>query len=113
MIHAFHALYKTADAANGPLEEAEFHTLLVESQMVNGTRVFLVREKHGWWNQEEHHAMHTFTTLSTEEGFSNYEEAAKLFDRQTQVRVDQGFIWAYAPDPYGEDPRGHLVTSLV
>jgi len=65
----FETLYKTdspKDFANG-----EYYQIHLEIEIHDGKQVFFVREKHGWFNDEEKRSAHHIFTLSPQEGFSS------------------------------------------
>ena len=94
----FETLYKTdspKDFANG-----EYYQIHLEIEIHDGKQVFFVREKHGWFNDEEKRSAHHIFTLSPQEGFSTLSEAEKAYHQQVKVRASAGFVHSFRFDPW-------------
>jgi hypothetical protein len=105
-------LYRTATPTDSTVD-AEFYELFLDSKVINGRRVFFVKEKHGWWDEAEKRTVWLVNTLCPEEGLSTYDEAADMYDKQVRKRVSDGFPHSFSPDYYGDNPRGFLYRNLA
>jgi hypothetical protein len=96
----FVTLYKTdspKDFANGEYYQVRFES---EVHPATGKQVFFVREKHGYFDNEQKRAVHPLTTLSPEEGFTTVEEAAERYEQQLKHRASGGFVHSFSLDPF-------------
>ena len=96
----FETLYKTdspKDFANGEYFQVHFN---VETNPVTGKQAFFVREKHGYFDNEQKRAVHPVTTFAPEEGFTTFEEAAERYEQQLRHRASEGFVHAFSVDPF-------------
>lgn len=105
-------LYKTAHPTGGPAVEPEFYEILLEARHVKGRTAFLVREKHGWWDEGKRRAVHLLSRLSPEEGVSTWDKAHAIYQTQVERRVLDGFVHSYSPDLYGDGPARFVYRHL-
>ncbi|HZQ17531.1 MAG TPA: hypothetical protein VFA90_02335 [Terriglobales bacterium] len=97
----FVTLYKTdkpTDFANG-----EYYQVHLDEVVQNGKLLFVVREKHGWWDDQQKKNANMTTTLSPKEGVS-FDEAEKLYDQQLKHRAAGGFVHCLYFDPLNNPP---------
>ena len=93
----FETLYKTdspKDFSNG--EYYQVHLDFDPEQ-----DIYFVRERHGWYNNQEKRAAHSVKTLEPLEpleGFSTLKEARAAYEQHVQHRASLGFIHAFSID---------------
>ena len=100
-------LYKTATPHSGPPLEAEFYTLYIEPQVIDGRRAYFVREKHGWWDEAERKPKpkKLVQTFGPKEGFPTFDEALVEYETHLWHRVSNGFVHSFTHDFYSDDPN--------
>ena|SRR5215831_10264726 len=96
----FETLYKTdspKDFANG-----EYYQVRIEATKdeATGETHYFVREKHGYFNNEQKRMVHPVTTYSPEEGYATIEQASERYEQQLAHRASVGFVHAFSLDPY-------------
>jgi hypothetical protein len=102
----FETLYKTQHPEK--LEFAEYYQPQLETQPMGGRWVYLVRERHGWFSDQEKRPVHHTYTLNPEEGFATFEEALNRYNEQLQHRALEGFIHSF----YIDVPVGHCYRKI-
>jgi hypothetical protein len=88
-------LYKT----NVPeqMKRAEYYQTHIDAKFHGGKWVFVVTEKHGWYNDQGKEVIDPRTTLDPggDEGFATIEEAWRRYDQQVQRRASDGFVHSF------------------
>ena len=108
MFVMFETLYKTdkpTDFANG-----EYYQIHLDTMIQNGKHLFVVRELHGWFDDQQKKNANMTTTLSPEEGVS-FEEAEKLYQKQMKHRAAGGFVHCFFFDPFKNPPMAYRRIS--
>lgn len=86
---------KTFDPGDpASISETEYFQPLFELEFQDGKHVFFVREKHGYFDDQQKKPVHPIDTLSPEEGFATEQEAWKKYEQQLRFRALQGFTHA-------------------
>lgn len=75
--------------------ETEYYQPLFDFEFRNGEEVFFVREKHGYFDDQQKKLVNPVTTLDPEEGFTRADEAWKRYEQQLRYRASQGFTQAF------------------
>ena len=101
----FETFYKTDDMKDFP--EGEYYQTRFESEIVAGSEVFFVREKHAYFSNTEKRRVNETVTLSPEEGFATQKDAKERYDQQVQYRVNIGFVHCFSFDPFERDGVGY------
>jgi hypothetical protein len=65
-----------------------------------GKELFFVREKHGYFDDQQKRAVHHTTTLSPDEGFTTRAEAEARYNQQLVHRASEGFVHSFCLDPF-------------
>jgi hypothetical protein len=104
-------LYKTRNPEGVPSAEAEYYELVLDQ--AENSRMYFVREMHGWWSEEQKRPIHNLKTLSPEEGYPTWDDAYKRYLEQRQHRARGGFVHSFSPHYYGgEEVRVRTHQSL-
>lgn len=101
----FETFYKTDAMKDFP--DGEYYQTRLESEEIDGTEVFFVREKHAYFSNTEKIRKNEVTTFSPDEGYSTREEAQRRYDEQVQYRVKIGFVHCFYFDPFEKDGVGY------
>ncbi|SRR5713101_10202766 len=88
-------LYKT----NAPeqLERAEYFQPRIEQKYRSGRCVFVVTEKHGWYDDQGKEVIDPRSTLDprADEGFDSLEEAQSRYDEHVRRRASEGYFHSF------------------
>ena len=96
----FETLYKSdspKDFATGEYYQVHFES---EVDPANGKELFFVREKHGYFDDQQKRAVHHTTTFAPSEGFTTREEAEARYKQQLVHRASEGFVHSFCLDPF-------------
>lgn len=96
----FETLYKSdspRDFATGEHYQVHFEP---EVDPATGTESFFVREKHGYFDDQQKRAVHNTTTFGPEEGFTTRAEAEARYRQQLVHRASEGFVHLFSLDPF-------------
>jgi hypothetical protein len=102
-------LYKTG-TPKASVWDGEYYELFLHAKSVKGRVVYLVEEKHGWWDDEAKRNVNSYTTLSPEEGYATFEDAQNRYKLQRSTRAKGGFTHSFSPD-YSE-PTKHVYEFI-
>jgi hypothetical protein len=95
-------LFKTATPATNT-EPSEFYELSLHAEVVNGTEIFILREKHGWWSAVP-------SRVSTDENgalqasFPSYCAALKFYVDRLRLHMSDGFVHSFLWHPVSGVP---------
>ena len=102
-------LYKSSDPKT--TSTGEYYQVWMDTELRNDEQVFIVREKHGWWDAADKKAVDPIFTLSPEEAFPTHDEARKRYDQQVAHRVAEGFRYSFRANP--ESPTRYDCVDLA
>jgi hypothetical protein len=91
--------------------ETEYYQPRIDRESHAGRDVFLVRETHGYFDDEEKKAANITSTLSPEEGFATFDEANSRYEEQLRYRAKTGFVHVFSFDPFSPDGMTHRVIG--
>jgi len=97
----FETLYKSdspKDFATG--EYYQVHLDESEVDPATGKELFFVREKHGYFDNQQKRAVHHTTTFAPDKGFTTREEAEARYEQQLVHRASEGFVHSFCLDPF-------------
>ncbi len=81
---------------NASLSETEYFQPQFELEFREGKHVFFIREKHGYFDDQQKKPASIITTLAPEEGFATADEAWKKYEERLRYRASQGFTHAFS-----------------
>jgi hypothetical protein len=98
-------LYKT----NPPKDfhDGEYYQPQLDFEFEGEKTAYFVREKHGYFSDEEKRPVNVTTTLSPEEGYSTYEAALARYEEQVRHRAKSGFVHSFHFDPFATNGVGY------
>ena len=85
----------------------EYYQQRIDFKVVDGKEVYYVLETHGYFSDEEKHAVNIVKTLSPDEGFTSMREAHARLEEQIARRIKDGFVHSFIFDPLAEDGIGY------
>jgi hypothetical protein len=85
--------------------------LYIERQVIDGKRAYLVREKHGWWDETERKPKHLVQTLALKKGFQRLTKRWSSMKAIIGHRVSNGFVHSLTHDFYSDDPNAFNAKS--
>jgi len=104
------ALFQTHEPTATP-EQAEFYDLSLSQRDRAGHQLVVVREAHGWWDNETGRAM--FEEAQTQSAmFTSYSEALDVFFRRRLVRIGSGFRHSFRWHPISGVPAYHIQVGM-
>jgi hypothetical protein len=88
-------LFKTSEptAAKGPVE---FYNISLNFQEIQGRRLNVVHEKHGWWSNETGTATFDDGFTSPPEVFDSFSEAVDRYCAIRTSRASEGFMHSFS-----------------
>jgi hypothetical protein len=107
----FETLYKTAKPTN--FKDGEYYQPDLKVEFRNGVQMYFVREKHGYWDETKKKMANQTVTLDPEEGFTDFAEAKRRYERQVEYRASQGFVHSFSIDFEGPDPVKYRRLLLI
>lgn len=100
---------KTFDGFANP--ETEYYQPRIEVEYRDGKQAFFVRETHGYFDDQQKRPANITVTLSPDEGFSTLAEAERRYEEQLRYRASNGFVHAFAFDPFSPDRSSYRVLN--
>jgi hypothetical protein len=96
-------LFNTDKPADGS-DPAEFYELSLETEFVNGSEVFILRERHGWWNSSDR------SVAIDEEGkleiaYQSYRNGLKAYVERLNLHTSRRFLHSFIWHPANGEPR--------
>ncbi len=107
----FETLYRSAKPKTF-VEGGEYYQPSLDVEMRDGKPAYFVREKHGFWNEEEKRVANHTVTLSPDEGFATWAEAEDRYTQQVAKRAAEGFIHSFSIDPTKDNPVVYRQINL-
>jgi hypothetical protein len=104
------ALFQTHEptAAAG---RVEFYDLSLSQRNQAGDQFVVVREAHGWWDNETRQAM--LEEVQTQSAtFTSYSEALDVFFRRRLIRIGSGFRHSFRWHPISGLPAYHIQVGM-
>jgi hypothetical protein len=92
------ALFNTSKpfAAEG---DVEFYNISIRLEDIEGQRLSVVQEAHGWWNNETGQAVFDVDFASPPETFVSFDEAVDRYCTLRANRARTGFIHSFSWHP--------------
>lgn len=78
----------------------EYYQLRLGGNSDQVPAMYVVEEKHGWWNDRESRAAATTVTVSPAEGYDDLDTALAFVAEQIAHRVREGFVHLLQIDPF-------------
>lgn len=78
------------------ISEMEYFQPHFDLEFHEGKQVFFVREKHGYFDDQQKRRVNPTDTLEPEEGFATEAEARKKYEQQLRIRASEGFVHAFS-----------------
>jgi hypothetical protein len=83
---------------------AEFYELSLETEILKGIEVFVLRERHGWWNSVERSvAIDQQSMLEIE--FHSYRDGLKAYIERLNLHIRDRFLHSFIWHPANGEPR--------
>ena len=95
-------LFNTDKPTQSP-EPAEFYELSLETEILNGKEIFILRERRGWWNpalrskaidQESKHRI----------AHESYREGLKAYVERMNLHLSRKFLYSFIWHPGNGEP---------
>jgi hypothetical protein len=95
-------LFNTDKPTQSP-EPAEFYELSLETEIQNGKEIFLLRERHGWWDpalrciaidQESNHQL----------SLESYRDGLKAYVERMNLHMSRRFLFSFIWHPGNGEP---------
>jgi hypothetical protein len=96
-------LFQTNEPTAAP-GRVEFYDLHLLREDVNGIWVNIVRERHGWWDNESRGIVVDADSESLEKGFNNYSEALAWYCQRRHQHMNRNFIHSFMWHPITGEP---------
>jgi hypothetical protein len=105
------ALFKTKEPT-AMQEKVEFYNISLSLQDIDGQRLSVVQEKHGWWDNETQKASWDEEFVSPPEAFVFFGEAVDRFCTLRIRHARNGFMHSFSWHPVTGAPAGYTRVEL-
>lgn len=95
-------LFNTDDPNNSS-EPAEFYELSMEADDLNGNEIFVLRERHGWWDSAVRR-VEIDQEGKTQIAFQSYRDGLRAYVERMNQRMSQSFVHSFIWHPANGQP---------
>jgi hypothetical protein len=91
----------------------EFYDLCLYQIDVDGQRLNLVRESHGWWDNDAARMVLDSAAHAHAEEFESYREALDQYFRRRLAHIRSGFVHSFLWHPISGVPSFHKLLDMI
>ncbi len=91
------------DKPNKSPEPAEFYELSLETEFLNGKEIFVLRERHGWWNAAPR-CVEFDPDGELKIAFQSYRDGLKAYVERMNLHMSRRFLHSFIWHPANGEP---------
>ncbi|MFZ0303513.1 MAG: hypothetical protein WAL75_12540 [Terracidiphilus sp.] len=95
-------LFNTSDPTRSS-EPAEFYELSLEAEDLNGNEIFVLRERHGWWNSVPR-GVSIDQDAEVRIAFQSYSDGLRGYVERMNLHMSRSFIHSFIWHPANGEP---------
>jgi hypothetical protein len=87
-------------------DPAEFYELSLETELLRGNEIFVLKERHGWWNPALH-CMVIDHVGKIQIEFRSYRDGLKAYVERMNLHMGRRFLYSFIWHPGSGEPSYH------